>query len=51
MKWIPVMHVVSHFSREVLAETGGIQTRASEILGVCERVLWYKLKKYGFSCG
>ena len=37
--------------REALAEAGGIQTRAAEILGVSERVLRYKLKKYGLSGG
>ncbi len=35
--------------REALAEAQGIQTRAAEILGVSERVLRYKLKKYGLS--
>ncbi len=35
--------------REALAEAGGIQTRAAELLGVSERVLRYKLKKYGLS--
>ncbi len=34
---------------EALAEAGGVQTRAAEILGVSERVLRYKLKKYGLS--
>jgi len=31
---------------EALKESGGIQTRASERLGISERVLRYKLKKY-----
>jgi DNA-binding NtrC family response regulator len=31
---------------EALKETGGIQTRAAEKLGISERVLRYKLKKY-----
>ena len=35
--------------REALAEAGGIQTRAAELLGISERVLRYKLKKYGLS--
>ncbi len=35
--------------REALARAGGIQTRAAELLGVSERVLRYKLKKYGLS--
>jgi len=37
--------------REALAKAGGIQTRAAELLGVSERVLRYKLKKYGLSGG
>jgi DNA-binding NtrC family response regulator len=35
--------------REALAEAGGVQTRAAELLGISERVLRYKLKKYGLS--
>jgi DNA-binding NtrC family response regulator len=35
--------------REALAKAGGTQTRAAELLGVGERVLRYKLKKYGLS--
>jgi DNA-binding NtrC family response regulator len=31
---------------EALKETGGVQTRAAEKLGISERVLRYKLKKY-----
>lgn len=34
-------------SREDQAE--GVQTRAAEPLGISERVLRYKLKKYGFT--
>ncbi len=45
------MHVVCRSSREALAEAGGIQTRAAELLGISERVLRYKLKKYGLSGG
>jgi two-component system NtrC family response regulator len=33
--------------REALARSGGIQTRAAELLGISERALRYKLKKYG----
>jgi DNA-binding NtrC family response regulator len=40
---------VRGLTREALAEAGGIQTRADEILGVSERVLRYKMKKYGLS--
>jgi DNA-binding NtrC family response regulator len=35
--------------REALAKAEGIQTRAAELLGIGERVLRYKLKKYGLS--
>jgi DNA-binding NtrC family response regulator len=35
--------------REALARAGGTQTRAAELLGISERVLRYKLKKYGLS--
>ncbi len=37
--------------REAMARAGGVQTRAAELLGVSERVLRYKLKKYGLSGG
>jgi two-component system NtrC family response regulator len=33
--------------REALARAGGVQTRAAELLGVTERGLRYKLRKYG----
>jgi two-component system NtrC family response regulator len=33
--------------REALARSGGIQTRAAELLGISERALRYKLDKYG----
>ena len=32
---------------EALEETGNNQTRAAELLGITERTLRYKLKKYG----
>jgi two-component system NtrC family response regulator len=32
---------------EALARSGGIQTRAAELLGISERALRYKLNKYG----
>jgi DNA-binding NtrC family response regulator len=32
---------------EALARSGGVQTRAAEILGISERTLRYKLTKYG----
>jgi len=35
--------------REALATADGTQTRAAELLGISERVLRYKLKKYGLS--
>jgi two-component system NtrC family response regulator len=34
--------------KDALAQAGGIQTRAAEALGITERALRYKLKKYGF---
>jgi two-component system NtrC family response regulator len=37
--------------REAMARAGGIQTRAAESLGISERVLRYKLRKYGLSGG
>jgi two-component system NtrC family response regulator len=33
--------------RDALAETGGVQTKAAEALGISERMLRYKLRKYG----
>ncbi|HET7876657.1 MAG TPA: sigma-54 dependent transcriptional regulator [Methylomirabilota bacterium] len=33
--------------REALAQANGVQTRAAELLGISERVLRYKLRKYG----
>jgi DNA-binding NtrC family response regulator len=35
--------------REALAGADGVQTRAAEALGISERVLRYKLKKYGLA--
>lgn len=35
--------------REALVQAGGVQTRAAEMLGISERALRYKLKKYGLS--
>jgi len=35
--------------KEALARSGGVQTRAAEQLGITERALRYKLKKYGLS--
>ncbi len=35
--------------REALTKADGTQTRAAELLGISERVLRYKLKKYGLS--
>ena len=34
--------------QNAMAETGNHQTRAARILGISERMLRYKLKKYGF---
>ena len=35
--------------REALTRADGVQTRAAELLGISERVLRYKLKKYGLA--
>jgi DNA-binding NtrC family response regulator len=35
--------------REALARADGVQTRAAEALGISERVLRYKLRKYGLA--
>jgi two-component system NtrC family response regulator len=35
--------------RDALSEAGGVQTRAAELLGISERVLRYKLRKYGLT--
>jgi len=37
--------------REAMAQADGVQTRAAELLGISERVLRYKLRKYGLSSG
>jgi two-component system NtrC family response regulator len=33
--------------KDALARAGGVQTRAAELLGLTERALRYKLRKYG----
>jgi DNA-binding NtrC family response regulator len=35
--------------RDALAKADGVQTRAADLLGISERVLRYKLKKYGLA--
>jgi len=35
--------------RDALSRAGGVQTRAAELLGISERVLRYKLSKYGLA--
>ncbi|HXG52234.1 MAG TPA: sigma-54 dependent transcriptional regulator [candidate division Zixibacteria bacterium] len=35
--------------KEALARAGGVQTRAADLLGITERALRYKLKKYGLA--
>ncbi|MBI4253960.1 MAG: sigma 54-interacting transcriptional regulator, partial [Candidatus Rokubacteria bacterium] len=37
--------------RDALARADGVQTRAAELLGISERVLRYKLRKYGLTGG
>jgi DNA-binding NtrC family response regulator len=39
--------IESQAIRAALERHGGIQTRAAEELGIGERVLRYKMKKYG----
>ncbi len=36
-----------HLIQQALQDNGGIQTRAAEKLGISERVLRYKLQKFG----
>ncbi len=35
--------------RDALSRAGGIQTRAAELLGISERGLLYRLRKYGLA--
>ena len=44
-----VEEIERHMIHDALARAGGVQTRAAEMLGISERVLRYKLKKYGLS--
>jgi DNA-binding NtrC family response regulator len=37
--------------RDALGRASGVQTRAAELLGISERVLRYKLRKYGLAGG
>jgi transcriptional regulator with PAS, ATPase and Fis domain len=36
---------------EALRKTGGVQVRAAEILGINQRSLWHRIKKYGIDVG
>ena len=40
-------HIERQTIREALERCGGVQTQAAETLGISERVLRYKMKKYG----
>ncbi|MCX5735755.1 MAG: sigma-54 dependent transcriptional regulator [candidate division NC10 bacterium] len=40
-------HIERQTIREALERCGGVQTQAAEALGISERVLRYKMKKYG----
>ena len=40
-------HIERQTIREALERCGGVQTQAAEVLGISERVLRYKMKKYG----
>ncbi|MDF1702087.1 MAG: sigma-54 dependent transcriptional regulator [Planctomycetota bacterium] len=42
-----VLALETRMIREALARADGVQTRAAALLGVAERVLRYKMKKYG----
>ena len=42
-----VEHVERRMITNALERTGGVQTRAAGLLGISERVLRYKLHKYG----
>jgi transcriptional regulator with GAF, ATPase, and Fis domain len=36
---------------EALMSTGGVQARAAELLGIKERSLWHRIKKYEIDPG
>jgi DNA-binding NtrC family response regulator len=40
-------HIERQTIREALERYGGVQTQAAVALGISERVLRYKMKKYG----
>jgi two-component system NtrC family response regulator len=40
-------HIERQTIRDALERCGGVQTQAAEVLGISERVLRYKMKKYG----
>ncbi len=42
-----VVALETRMIREALEESGGVQTRAAALLGIAERVLRYKMTKYG----
>jgi transcriptional regulator with PAS, ATPase and Fis domain len=39
----------SRMIRQALAQSGGVQTDAAQILGIKERSLWYRIKKHGIT--
>lgn len=44
-----VEEIEQRMIKDALAQAGGIQKRAAEILGITERMLRYKIKKYGIT--
>jgi transcriptional regulator with PAS, ATPase and Fis domain len=48
-------HAVSKFEKDLiigaLYKTGGIQSHAAKLLGITERSMWHRLKKYGLQPG
>jgi len=42
-------HIEKGLILDALKKTGGVQARAAEILGITQRSLWHRVKKYGIS--
>jgi DNA-binding NtrC family response regulator len=40
------MEIEKAMIRETLQRTGGVQIRAAELLGINQRSLWHRVKKY-----
>ena len=50
-KWVPLKEVERRYIGRVLQEVGGHRGKAARILGVSERNLYRKLKRYGLQAG